>query len=67
MDLEPTTESIESEFPGWHVWQGVNYLWYARLEKSSPPVVVMGEDLLDLRDQVKGWCGRSEWYQVTYL
>lgn len=24
----------------WHVWQGVNGMWFARLPQSSPPVVV---------------------------
>ena len=46
-------DEIEKEFPGWHVWKGVNNLWYASLAKTSPPVVVeSAEDLVDVRDQI---------------
>jgi hypothetical protein len=41
------------ECPGWHAWRGVNMLYYARLPKTSPPVVVRGEDPEDLRDMIK--------------
>lgn len=41
------------EFPGWEVWLGVNDLCYARCLRSSPPVVVRGEDATDLRDAVR--------------
>jgi hypothetical protein len=53
---------IESEYPTWQVWEGVNQMFYARLIKSSPPVVITGEDLLDLRDQIRGWIGRHTGY-----
>lgn len=46
---------IETEFPGWEAFRGVNLLWYARLLLSSPPVVLRGESLTDLRDQIIGW------------
>ena len=52
-------EDLTAEFPSWEVWRGVNQLWYARLLKSSPPVVVRGEDLTDLRDQVIAWIWRQ--------
>jgi hypothetical protein len=51
-DYPITQESLAREFPGWHVWKGVSQLWYARLPLSSPPIVVRGEDLTDLRDQI---------------
>jgi hypothetical protein len=39
-----------SEFPHWNVWRGINGLVYARRALSSPPVVVKGEDAVDLRE-----------------
>jgi hypothetical protein len=41
------------EFPGWHVWRGISGLAYARLRRSSPPVIVRAEDIADLRDQMR--------------
>lgn len=41
-----------AEFPHWHVWRGINGLVYARRALSSPPVVVRGEDAVDLRDAI---------------
>jgi hypothetical protein len=42
-----------AEFPHWHVWRGVCGLVYARRPRISPPVVVRGEDAVDLRDQIR--------------
>ena len=42
-----------AEFPHWHVWRGVCGLMYARRPRTSPPVVVRGEDVADLRDQIR--------------
>ena len=52
MNDEPTAEQIETE-TGWHVWFGINRRWYARRPLSSPPKVVNGEDLMDLRDEIR--------------
>jgi hypothetical protein len=41
-----------AEFPHWHVWRGVCGLVYARRPRTSPPVVVRGEDATDLRDRI---------------
>ncbi len=49
--------TLEREFPRWHVWQGISGLLYARRPLTSPPVVVRGEDAVDLRDQIRGWEG----------
>jgi hypothetical protein len=46
------------EFPRWHVWRGVSGLLYARWLRSSPPVVVRGEDAVDLRDQIRRAVGQ---------
>jgi hypothetical protein len=49
---EPTWWPFAAEFPHWHVWQGINGLVYARRVMSSPPLVVRGEDAVDLRDEM---------------
>jgi len=49
---EITRESIEAEFTGWEAWQGIEGLWHARIRGATPPVMVHGEDLVDLRDQL---------------
>ena len=59
---EITGESIEAEFPGWEAWQGIDRLWHARIRGATPPVMVHGEDLVDLRDQVKRKLGQMEAY-----
>lgn len=45
-------ESLEAEFPEWECWQGLDSLWHARIRGAVPPVMIHGEDLLDLRDQI---------------
>jgi hypothetical protein len=49
----------EAEFPQWHVWRGVSGLVYARRPRTSPPIVVRGEDPMDLRDQIRRVEGRT--------
>lgn len=58
---EPTVEELRYQYPHWQIWRGVSNLWYARLPNSSPPVLVRGEDLLDLRDMIKQEIARREW------
>lgn len=41
---DPAPAAIEAEFPGWHVWQGINQLWYVRYPRSSPPIVLGPEE-----------------------
>jgi hypothetical protein len=53
-----TIESIQAEYPGWEAWQGIDRLWHARISGATPPVMVHGEDLVDLRDEIKRWEGR---------
>jgi hypothetical protein len=50
--MEPTKEQVEAE-TGWHVWFGINHRWYASRPKTSPPRLVNGEDLMDLRDEIR--------------
>jgi hypothetical protein len=42
-----------AELPGWHVWRGISGLVYARRRSTSPPLVVRGEDAVDLRDAIR--------------
>ncbi len=57
---EPTLDEVRGTFHGWHVWKGICGLWYAQQRLSNPPVIVRGEDLTDLRDQIRGQHGRSQ-------
>jgi hypothetical protein len=45
-----TAESLAAEFPGWEAFQGVDRWWHARVRGATPPVMVHGEDLMDLRE-----------------
>jgi hypothetical protein len=42
-----------AELPDWHVWRGICGLLYARRRDTSPPVLVRGEDAVDLRDAIR--------------
>jgi hypothetical protein len=48
----PEWQPFAREFPHWHVWRGINGLLYGRRAKSSPPLVVRGEDPAEIRDQM---------------
>jgi hypothetical protein len=52
---EPTLDDIAREYPRWHCWHGISGLYYARLIGASPPVIVRGEDPMDLRDEIRRW------------
>jgi hypothetical protein len=43
---------LAGEFPGWEAWQGIDRAWHARIRGAIPPVMVHGDDLVDLRDQI---------------
>jgi hypothetical protein len=49
----PDWWSYAAEFPQWHVWRGICGLVYAKRPRTSPQVVVRGEDAVDLRDQIR--------------
>ncbi|HUZ25558.1 MAG TPA: hypothetical protein VMV07_17510 [Streptosporangiaceae bacterium] len=53
VDQSPDWWPHAAEFPRWEVWRGVDRLCYARLSGASPPIMVRGEDAVDLRDQVR--------------
>jgi hypothetical protein len=52
MDSNDDAAQIAGEFPGWEAWQGIDRMWHARVRGATPPVMVHGEDLVDLRDQI---------------
>ena len=60
MDSDDHAAEIAAEFPGWEAWQGIDQLWHARIRGSTPPVMVHGEDLVDLRDQIIVHLRRAE-------
>jgi hypothetical protein len=49
---EPELAALARRFPRWETWKGVSGRWYARLLRSSPPVVLQGEDAQDMADQI---------------
>ena len=55
-----SAEAIEHEFPEWEIWQAIDGRFCARIRGAVPPVMVHGEDLVDLRDQVVRKVGQLE-------
>jgi hypothetical protein len=60
-EVPPWWQPYAGEFPHWQAWRGVSGLLYARKLDTTPPVVVRGEDPVDLRDQIIGAEGRYPW------
>jgi hypothetical protein len=52
-DHPPPWWPYAAELPSWYVWRGISGLVYGRKPGSSPPLVVRGEDAVDLRDQIR--------------
>ena len=53
LDGPPSWWPYGTELPAWYVWRGISGLLYGRKRGSSPPLVVRGEDAVDLRDQIR--------------
>jgi hypothetical protein len=49
-----------AELPDWDVWRDICGLVYAQLRNVSPPVLVRGEDAVDLRDAIR----RAEFWRA---
>jgi hypothetical protein len=60
MDENLDASDIATEFPGWEAWQGMNRLWHARIRGATPPVMVHGENLTEVRDQIIAYQWRSQ-------
>lgn len=56
-DEEPTLADVAREFPDWEPRRATSGLYYARAPGAD---AIVGEDPLDLRDQIRGWIGRHE-------
>lgn len=52
MTAEATARELRERYPGWHIWRGVAGLWYARLLKHSPPVVLSDRSIEGLGEQL---------------
>jgi hypothetical protein len=60
MDSTNDAAQIAGEFPGWEAWQGIDRMWHARIRGATPPVMVHGADLVDLRDQIIQCVNRAD-------
>lgn len=67
MDSTAAAGAIAAEFPAWEAWQGIDRLWHARIRGATPPVMVHGEDPVDLRDQIIRYqgCHPSDLWEGT--
>ena len=52
-DQPPSWWPYAAELPAWYVWRGISGLLYGRRLNTSPPLVVRGEDVVDLRDAIR--------------
>lgn len=52
-DLARALAQVDREFPGWHAWEGVIGLLYARRPDTSPPMVVRATDTGQLRTAIE--------------
>lgn len=59
---EYTKEALQQEFKAWEIWEGMLGSWHARVKGATPPIMVWGEDLTDLRDQIKAKTVRMKIY-----
>ena len=61
MTTEPTLDDVRRMFPGWTVYRGTDQRWRARPASAAPSVQpVVGENLLDLTDEIKLCISRAE-------
>lgn len=56
-EWELTLADVAREFPGWRPYRATSGLFLAHAPGGGH---VVGEDPLDLRDQIRGWLGRHE-------
>ena len=55
MDADLDSTDLKNLYPGWHIWRGVSDLMYARLLRSSPPVVVTAPDMVRLAARIEDY------------
>lgn len=52
-DVGAALRDVERDYPGWEAWHGAIPMLYARLPKSSPPIVVRAADIPGLRAEIE--------------
>jgi hypothetical protein len=52
-DSDDRETALRREHPGWDIWHGVASLCYARLRKSSPPVIVRAHNWTVLAERIR--------------
>jgi hypothetical protein len=52
-DQEEQIRAIAQQFPGWGAWQSLDGRWHARIVGSTPPVMVHGESIDELLEQIR--------------
>lgn len=58
---EPATpDDIETEFPAWETWRGIDNRWHARIRGATPPVMVVDDHLDGLRDEIARKIGQLD-------
>jgi hypothetical protein len=57
-----TLVSLADQFPDWEAWVGIEGLWHARIVGATPPVMVRGESLDDLRDEIRKYLDKAAAY-----
>lgn len=61
---EPTLEDIKREYPDWVIYKATDRRWRARPMSARPPMQpAVGEDLEDLRDEIKRYLSKTEDYR----
>lgn len=55
-----TLAALQQTYPAWDLWEGMLGGYHARVKGAVPPVMVDGEDLVDLRDQINAKIGRAD-------
>jgi hypothetical protein len=57
---EPTLADVQAQYPHWNCAQGNSGMYHAEHHDSGQHVI--GEDPLDLRDQIKAAESRRAWH-----
>jgi hypothetical protein len=57
---EPDLADIAARFPAWEAWRGIEGLMHGRIKGAAPPVIVTGDDVQDLDDEIVRWEGQHE-------
>lgn len=56
-----TVDELKADYPAWHIWQGVNGMWYARRRIGISNVTVSGDTLGALETDMARWDKAARW------